>query len=73
MDGQKLELLKDAGDDPDVTHGCVVIARVKETPNSVTFKAGKGVGTVSMPGLPIGVGEPAINPKATRNDEFYCP
>ena len=56
-------IVKDAGDDPDVTHGCVVIARVKETPNSVTFKAGKGVGTVSMPGLPIGVGEPAINPK----------
>ena len=56
-------IVKDAGDDPDVTHGCVVIARVKETLNSVTFKAGKGVGTVSMPGLPIGVGEPAINPK----------
>ena len=54
---------KDAGDDPDVTHGCTVVARVSESDSGILFKAGDGVGIVSMAGLPIGVGEPAINPK----------
>lgn len=56
-------IIKDAGDDPDVTHGCTVIARVVETAAAITFKAGDGVGTITMAGLPLGVGEPAINPK----------
>lgn len=57
-------VVKDAGDDPDVTHGAVVWARVaRGAPGSgVTFRAGEGVGTVTRPGLPIAVGEPAINP-----------
>jgi cobalt-precorrin-5B (C1)-methyltransferase len=57
-------IVKDAGDDPDVTHGALVKARVKRgTPGSgVTFRAGEGVGTVTRPGLPIPPGEPAINP-----------
>lgn len=55
-------IIKDAGDDPDVTHGCTVIATVRSRGKGVTFKAGKGVGTVTRAGLPIGVGEPAINP-----------
>ena len=57
-------IVKDAGDDPDVTHGALVIARVERgTPGSgVTFHAGPGVGTVTKPGLPIPPGEPAINP-----------
>jgi cobalt-precorrin-5B (C1)-methyltransferase len=55
--------LKDAGDDPDVTHGALVHAQVRliEAPG-VVFKAGEGVGTVTRPGLVLGVGEPAINP-----------
>jgi cobalt-precorrin-5B (C1)-methyltransferase len=57
-------IVKDAGDDPDVTHGALVSARVSHgAPGSgVTFRAGAGVGTVTKPGLPLPVGEPAINP-----------
>lgn len=57
-------IIKDAGDDPDVTHGALVIARIaRGAPGSgVTFRAGVGVGTVTKPGLPIVPGEPAINP-----------
>ncbi len=56
-------IVKDAGDDPDVTHGCMVIATVRLRGAGITFRAGDGVGTVTMPGLPVPVGEPAINPK----------
>ena len=61
-------ILKDAGDDPDVTHGALVLATVRPaTPGSgVTFRAGPGVGTVTRPGLPIPPGEPAINPVPRR-------
>jgi cobalt-precorrin-5B (C1)-methyltransferase len=57
-------IVKDAGDDPDVTHGALVSARVThgEPGSGVTFRAGEGVGTVTKPGLPLEVGEPAINP-----------
>lgn len=57
-------VVKDAGDDPDVTHGALVRSTVRRgAPGSgVTFKAGPGVGTVTKPGLPLDVGEPAINP-----------
>jgi len=57
-------VVKDAGDDPDVTHGALVWARVtRGAPGSgLVFRAGEGVGTVTRPGLPIAVGEPAINP-----------
>jgi cobalt-precorrin-5B (C1)-methyltransferase len=57
-------VVKDAGDDPDVTHGALVVATVRRAApgNSVTFSAGEGVGTVTRPGLPIPPGEPAINP-----------
>ena len=55
-------IIKDAGDDPDVTHGCTVIATVRMKGKGITFKAGAGVGTVTKAGLPIAVGEPAINP-----------
>lgn len=55
---------KDAGDDPDVTHGAIVRATVRPGPpgSGVTFAAGPGVGTVTLPGLPLAVGEPAVNP-----------
>ena len=44
-------IIKDAGDDPDVTHGCTVIATVRMRGKGVTFKAGNGVGTVTKAGL----------------------
>jgi len=57
-------IVKDAGDDPDVTHGALVIARVAPGPpgGGIVFRAGEGVGIVTKPGLPLAVGEPAINP-----------
>ncbi|GAB2978016.1 cobalt-precorrin-5B (C(1))-methyltransferase [Saccharothrix stipae] len=57
-------IVKDAGDDPDVTHGALVGSTVRHgAPGSgVVFEAGPGVGTVTKPGLPLQVGEPAINP-----------
>jgi len=57
-------ITKDAGDDPDVTHGALITSTVRLLPKGegVRFKAGQGVGTVTLPGLPIPPGEPAINP-----------
>ncbi|SEG47451.1 cobalt-precorrin-5B (C1)-methyltransferase [Actinacidiphila yanglinensis] len=57
-------VVKDAGDDPDVTHGALIRATVRRLPagSGVVFRAGPGVGTVTRPGLPLEVGEPAINP-----------
>jgi len=61
-------VVKDAGDDPDVTHGALVVATVRsgEPGTGVAFRAGSGVGTVTLPGLPLAVGEPAINPVPRR-------
>jgi cobalt-precorrin-5B (C1)-methyltransferase len=61
-------VIKDAGDDPDVTHGALILSTVSRgSPGSgVTFRAGEGVGTVTRPGLPLAVGEPAINPVPRR-------
>jgi cobalt-precorrin-5B (C1)-methyltransferase len=57
-------IIKDAGDDPDVTHGALVMATVRRLPkgSGIVFKAGIGVGMVTRAGLPVPVGEPAINP-----------
>ncbi len=56
-------VIKDAGDDPDVTHGAEIIARVRwSAGEEVVFLRGTGVGLVTKPGLPIPPGEPAINP-----------
>nr|MDH4413270.1 cobalt-precorrin-5B (C(1))-methyltransferase [Rhizobium sp.] len=57
-------IVKDAGDDPDVTHGATVIATVTRlaSGSGIRFVAGDGVGTVTKAGLPIAVGEAAINP-----------
>lgn len=54
--------IKDAGDDPDVTHGARVGVELAKADHGVHFLAGEGVGTVTRPGLPLAVGEPAINP-----------
>ncbi|MFZ5643973.1 MAG: cobalt-precorrin-5B (C(1))-methyltransferase CbiD [Bacillota bacterium] len=55
-------VVKDGGDDPDVTHGLDIVADLKLTESGITIKGGEGVGTVTSLGLPAGVGEPAINP-----------
>ena len=57
-------IIKDAGDDPDVTHGVLVMAKVWRgvAGEGVVFHAGPGVGMVTRPGLPLPPGEPAINP-----------
>ena len=57
-------VVKDAGDDPDVTHGATIVATLRPLPpgRGLAFKAGQGVGTVTKPGLPLAVGEAAINP-----------
>jgi cobalt-precorrin-5B (C1)-methyltransferase len=57
-------IVKDAGDDPDVTHLALILATVRRLPvgSGVQFRAGPGVGTVTRAGLPIPPGEPAINP-----------
>ncbi|MFF4382109.1 cobalt-precorrin-5B (C(1))-methyltransferase [Kitasatospora sp. NPDC001547] len=57
-------VVKDAGDDPDVTHGALIRSTVRsgEPGTGVVFRAGPGVGTVTKAGLPLPVGEPAINP-----------
>ncbi|MEW5887623.1 MAG: cobalt-precorrin-5B (C(1))-methyltransferase [Pseudomonadota bacterium] len=65
-------VVKDAGDDPDCTHGAHMTADVylkPEAPGTVTLKGGAGVGTVTMPGLGLPVGGPAINPVPRRNIE----
>ncbi len=61
------QIIKNAGDDPDVTHGAVIGAKVRLLNGSapageVIFRQGEGVGLVTKPGLPVPPGEPAINP-----------
>ncbi len=68
---------KDHSDDPDVTKGCRITACVElhtATDNKgnskreqrIRFLQGKGVGTVTLPGIGIPVGEPAVNPTPRR-------
>ena len=65
--GAEAGTIKDAGDDPDVTHGALVFARVRLSADpGVRFHAGAGVGTVTRAGLTLAVGEPAINPVPRR-------
>ena len=63
-DSATAAIIKDAGDDPDVTHGAMIVATVRRSaPGSgIVFRAGEGVGTVTKAGLPVAVGEPAVNP-----------
>jgi len=58
---------KDAGDDPDVTHGCYVYARAeRNNSNRIIIEGGEGVGTVTKRGLQAEAGNPAINPVPRR-------
>ncbi|MGC6452801.1 MAG: cobalt-precorrin-5B (C(1))-methyltransferase [Candidatus Puniceispirillaceae bacterium] len=57
-------VIKDAGDDPDVTHGAMICATLHagKAGGGVSFRGGDGVGVVTKAGLPVEVGDPAINP-----------
>jgi len=64
-------VIKDAGDDPDVTNGAEIGARVWRLDSSgseenISLLGGEGVGRVTKPGLVLAVGEPAINPVPRR-------
>ncbi|MBR4475037.1 MAG: cobalamin biosynthesis protein CbiD [Oscillospiraceae bacterium] len=63
FDGEKAlcAVRKDAGDDPDVTDGCLVCAEVRRTPRGITVDGGEGIGRVTKPGLDQPVGAAAIN------------
>lgn len=60
----KATVVKDAGDDPDITNGTAICANImftEATDYQILIKGGKGVGTVTLPGLGLPVGGPAIN------------
>src|SRR5207248_2388201 len=62
-------VIKDAGDDPDCTHGARMTATVERASTAVgatELRAGEGVGTITKPGLGLPVGGPAINPVPRR-------
>jgi cobalt-precorrin-5B (C1)-methyltransferase len=64
-------VVKDAGDDPDVTNGAHLTVTASWLPDDqrrirVELVAGRGVGTITLPGLGLPVGAPAINPVPTR-------
>jgi cobalt-precorrin-5B (C1)-methyltransferase len=66
-EGAEAVVVKDAGDDPDVTHGAHLTARVRwVAAPGVHIAGGDGVGVVTRPGLGLEVGGPAINPVPRR-------
>ena len=69
VDSASCCIVKDAGDDPDVTNGAEVHATVRRIPDispgnahRITIEGGKGIGRVTKPGLAVPPGEWAINP-----------
>lgn len=57
------ETIKDGGDDPDATHGALIVSTVSwQEESGIYLDGGVGVGRVTKPGLPVAVGEAAINP-----------
>jgi len=61
-------VIKDAGDDPDCTHGAELVAEVElRAAHGIEIRGGAGVATVTRPGLGLEVGGPAINPVPRRN------
>lgn len=55
-------IIKDAGDDPDITHGAMICVTVEPSEVGIVFAAGEGVGIITLEGLPLPVGQAAINP-----------
>lgn len=73
MEGKGVaSVIKDFSDDPDVTKGCRITATVTSGTQGIRFLKGEGVGTVTLPGLGIPVGDPAINatPRKMITDEI---
>ena len=71
IEGHSACVIKDAGDDPDLTNGLEVWAEVRLYSASgkadgyqdrIIVKGGEGIGTVTLPGLGLPIGSPAINP-----------
>ena len=60
----KCSVIKDGGDDPDVTHGAEIIVDLSITNNvnEIDIEGGEGVGIVTKPGLGLEINKPAINP-----------
>ncbi len=66
--GAICSVIKDAGDDPDCTHGAELVAEVTlHSEPAVEIRGGEGVATVTKPGLGLEVGAPAVNPVPRRN------
>lgn len=63
MEGERAlcAVRKDAGDDPDVTDGILIVAAVGKRDEGITIDGGEGIGRVTRPGLDRAVGEAAIN------------
>ena len=61
-DTVKVEVIKDSGDDPDITNGVSIFTTTKIIGNEIIFRAGAGVGKITKRGLQLSIGEPAINP-----------
>lgn len=62
-DWARCSVIKDGGDDPDVTHGAEIVTDVRITETTgIEIDGGIGVGTVTKPGLGLEIGRPAINP-----------
>lgn len=66
-DSASATVIKDAGDDPDVTNGArITVTAAWNDTGKIALLAGEGIGTVTLPGLQVPPGEPAINPAPRR-------
>ena len=66
-DWAQASVIKDAGDDPDVTNGCTVQVKVALSDRpGIHFLQGEGVGRVTLPGIGLPIGDPAVNPVPRR-------
>ena len=67
-DSATCSVIKDGGDDPDVTHGAEIVAELSLTDRAgeIEIDGGRGVGIVTKPGLGLEIGKPAINPVPKR-------
>jgi cobalt-precorrin-5B (C1)-methyltransferase len=74
--GVRVTVVKDAGDDPDVTHRAEIQALVALDSGlrdgEIVLDGGKGVGRVTLPGLPVPPGQPAINPSPRAQIAAAC-
>lgn len=67
QDWAEASVKKDAGDDPDVTNGCTVQVKVALSRQpGIHFLQGEGVGRVTLPGIGLPIGDPAVNPVPRR-------